>query len=238
MRLATFNIRHGAPSRGYRGDPDRVAAACASLNADVLALQEVDRGVGRSGHADLPAVIAEATAMNVVFAQTMPFRGGQYGNALLVRGEIDDVEVLPLGGGYRFWVKREPRNAILARGRLSRDDGRGLTVAATHLSTQRGASKQQLSQVVEALTRRGWPQVLMGDLNRANSEISGHPASDLIRFADGSDPTFPAIKPVLRIDHIAVNGITIDAVAAVRTAVSDHLALVADGRWVDEGVSR
>ena len=126
VRLATFNIRHGAPSRGYKGEPERVAAACASLAADVLALQEVDRGLARSGRADLAQVAADAAGMEVVFAQTMPLRGGQYGNALLVRGEIEDVEIVRLPGGYRFWVRREPRNAIVATARLSMtsDDGR------------------------------------------------------------------------------------------------------------------
>ena len=49
-----------------------------------------------------------------------------------------------------------------------------------------------------------------------------------IDFVDGGEPTFPAVKPVLRIDHIAVNGLTVEAVNAVRFPVSDHLALVVD----------
>jgi endonuclease/exonuclease/phosphatase family metal-dependent hydrolase len=234
VRLATFNIRHGAASRGYRGDPERVAAACASLAADVLALQEVDRGLSRSGRADLARVAADAAGMEVVFAQTMPLRGGQYGNALLVRGSIADVEVVRLPGGYRFWVRREPRNAIVATARLGGDGGRdgeggvAVSVAATHLSTQRWASREQLSRAVSALTSRPEPHVLLGDLNRTNGEIAGHPAARLIQFVDGAEPTFPALKPILRIDHIAVNGLTVDAVNAVRFPVSDHLALVAD----------
>jgi endonuclease/exonuclease/phosphatase family metal-dependent hydrolase len=233
VRLATFNIRHGAPTRGYRGDPERVAAACASLAADVLALQEVDRGVARSGRADLAAVAGEASGMEVVFAQTMPFRGGQYGNALLVRGSIDDVEVVRLAGGYRFWVRREPRNAIVATARLARDDMRPVSVAATHLSTERWASRAQLSQVARALTERPRPHVLLGDLNRTNGEVAAHPVADLIRFVDGGDPTFPAIKPVLRIDHIALNGLIVTSVAAVRLPISDHLALVVDAERPD-----
>jgi endonuclease/exonuclease/phosphatase family metal-dependent hydrolase len=230
VRLATFNIRHGAPSRGWRGDADRVAAACAALAADVLALQEVDRGIPRSGRADLARVAADAAGMEMVFAQTMAFRGGQYGNALLVRGEIEDVEVVRLSGGYRFWVRREPRNAIVATARLADDDHAGVTVSvgATHLSTQRWASRGQLTEVAKALTARPQPHVLMGDLNRTNVEVAGHPATRLIGFVDGAEPTFPSVKPVLRIDHIALNGLIVEAVNAVRFPVSDHLALVAD----------
>ncbi|MGH9118818.1 MAG: endonuclease/exonuclease/phosphatase family protein [Acidimicrobiales bacterium] len=233
MRLATFNIRHGAPTRGYRGDAERVAAACASLAADVLALQEVDRGVARSGRADLAALAGEASGMQVVFAQTMLFRGGQYGNALLVRGSVDDVEVVRLPGGHRFWVRREPRNAIVATARLARDDRKAVSVAATHLSTQRWASRAQLTQVATALTERPRPHVLLGDLNRTNGEVAGHPAAGRIRFVDGGEPTFPAVKPVLRIDHIALNGLLVTSVAAVRLPISDHLALVVDAEWSD-----
>jgi endonuclease/exonuclease/phosphatase family metal-dependent hydrolase len=228
VRLATFNIRHGAPSRGYRGDPELVAAACATLAADVLALQEVDRGLSRSARADLARVAADAAGMDVVFAQTMPLRGGQYGNALLVRGSIDDVEVVRLPGGYRFWVRREPRNAIVVTARIAGHDDIALSVAATHLSTQRWASRSQLTEAVRTLTARPEPHVLLGDLNRTNGEIAGHPATKLIGFVDGAEPTYPALKPVLRIDHIAVNGLTVDAVNAVRFPMSDHLALVAD----------
>jgi endonuclease/exonuclease/phosphatase family metal-dependent hydrolase len=205
-----------------------VAAACAVLGADVLALQEVDRGVPRSGRADLARLAADAAGMNVVFAQTMSLRGGQYGNALLARGEIDDVEIVRLPGGYRFWVRREPRNAIVATVRLADHDGFAVSVAATHLSTQRWASRGQLTEVAKALTSRPPPHVLLGDLNRTNGEIGNHPAARLVGFADGREPTYPALKPVLRIDHIAVNGLTVAAVNAVRFPVSDHLALVAD----------
>src|SRR4051812_25868552 len=60
MRLATFNILHGRSMSDDRVDVDRLAAAVATLDADVLALQEVDRDQPRSHLADLTAVAAEA----------------------------------------------------------------------------------------------------------------------------------------------------------------------------------
>ena len=62
MRLATFNILSGRAPADDRVDPDRFAAVVRELDADVLALQEVDRGQARSGYADLTAVAAEAMA--------------------------------------------------------------------------------------------------------------------------------------------------------------------------------
>ena len=58
MRLATFNILHGRSPVDDRVDVDRFAAAVRSLDADVLALQEVDRNQPRSANADLTAVAA------------------------------------------------------------------------------------------------------------------------------------------------------------------------------------
>jgi endonuclease/exonuclease/phosphatase family metal-dependent hydrolase len=224
VRLATFNLKHGAPAHGTRGDPLKTAEACASLAADVLALQEVDVGVPRSAGADLPAAIAEACGMEVVFAETMPLRGGRYGNALLVRGEIDDVDILHLRGGRRFFVQREPRNAILATAHV---DGAELRVAATHLAVQRSASRRQLAKVCGVLLANPRPVALLGDLNRTPAEVASTVGTDGLVFADGP-ASFPALKPVLRIDHIGVAGLEIRAVEVRRLAVSDHLALIVE----------
>jgi endonuclease/exonuclease/phosphatase family metal-dependent hydrolase len=60
VRLVTWNVLHGCSPDDGRVDLDRFAAAVRSLDADVLALQEVDRGQARSQGADLAAVAAEA----------------------------------------------------------------------------------------------------------------------------------------------------------------------------------
>jgi endonuclease/exonuclease/phosphatase family metal-dependent hydrolase len=237
LRLATFNIKHGAPARDYRGDPVAVAEACADLQADVLALQEVDDGVPRSGLADLAAAVARATGMEMVFAPTMRLRGGRYGNALLVRGEIEAHEVVKLkgarwlqgrrGGGRVFPVWREPRNAILATVRVG---GHRLSVAATHLATQPKISKKQLSQVAARLQRMPEPWVLLGDLNRTTDQVLADPVLAAMELVRGS-PTFPAWRPRRTIDHIAARGLALGdaSVKAVRSPrVSDHLALVVD----------
>src|SRR3954464_10207054 len=60
MRLATFNILHGRSTHDGVVDLDRLRDCVRSLDADVLALQEVDLEQPRSGMADLTAVAAEA----------------------------------------------------------------------------------------------------------------------------------------------------------------------------------
>lgn len=67
VRIATFNLLHGQPLRDGRPVPYPADAAEAplfdaitALDADVLALQEVDRFQERSGHTDQAAVAARA----------------------------------------------------------------------------------------------------------------------------------------------------------------------------------
>jgi endonuclease/exonuclease/phosphatase family metal-dependent hydrolase len=61
MRLATFNVLHGLSPGDGAVDVERLQAAVRLLRADVLGLQEVDRGQPRSHGLDLVARAAEAT---------------------------------------------------------------------------------------------------------------------------------------------------------------------------------
>ena len=161
--------------------------------------------------------------MSVVFGPTMKIRGGQYGNALLVRGEIEGHEVAELAGASGI----EPRNAILATARIG---GQRLSVAATHLATQSDIGKKQLSQAIGKLQGMPEPWVLMGDLNLTTDDVLADPLLESMELV-GGPPTHPAWRPRRRIDHIAIRGLTLDAdsVQTVRSRhVSDHIALVAD----------
>ena len=61
MRVATWNIRHGRPQRGFASNR-RLADGVRALDVDVLAVQEAERHVIRSWFADQPALIARAAA--------------------------------------------------------------------------------------------------------------------------------------------------------------------------------
>ncbi|MEN3314229.1 MAG: hypothetical protein V7605_463 [Acidimicrobiaceae bacterium] len=60
MRLATFNLLHGRALDGSVASLHDLLLACTSLRADVLCLQEVDRGQARSGGVDQTAAVADA----------------------------------------------------------------------------------------------------------------------------------------------------------------------------------
>jgi endonuclease/exonuclease/phosphatase family metal-dependent hydrolase len=216
VRLATYNIQHGRRPDG-EVDIDLLARSCAAMDADVLGLQEVDVNLRRSHDADTAAAIAEACGTAFVFGEAIAIRGGKYGNALLVRGTIDEVEVLPI-------PDPEPRSAILARARL--DGGAVLSVATTHLGL-RGAAADELPLVLDAMRRRPGPRVVMGDFNLDPSDVEPMAvAAGFERVSSGE--TWPAKRPRRTIDHVLLDGLQATAAVGAPLPVSDHLALVVE----------
>src|SRR5262249_7003846 len=84
FRVMTYNIHHG---EGLDGKIDllRIADVIKREGADIVALQEVDKGVERTARRDLPAELAELTGMSCVFSNNFHYQGGEYGNAVLTR---------------------------------------------------------------------------------------------------------------------------------------------------------
>ena len=155
IRVATFNVHHCEGIDG-RLDIERVADVIERTGADLVALQEVDRGMDRSGGVDQPAELERLTGMNVTFHATLHRGTGEYGLAMASRD----------GGPFLF--KKLPRVADEEpRGYLV-GDFRGVTVLATHLSLQRTPRARQTAALIEALDRYGGPFVLLGDLNQSS----------------------------------------------------------------------
>jgi endonuclease/exonuclease/phosphatase family metal-dependent hydrolase len=226
LRVATFNIRHGARSDGII-DHEALVEDCRSLGADVLALQEVDRGRARSDRVDQSALVGRALGHHAVYGPVLRRSdGGHYGNALLTSGPLHDVELMQLPRPS----SREPRGAIFATAEFQ---GMRFSVVATHLQHHPAALRHlpaeaavQLTALAHALRDWPWPRVLLGDLNldtpRAHALLV-----DARYQVRASEPTFPADEPRLTLDHVAVDGFDIVDVEVVATTVSDHRALVA-----------
>jgi endonuclease/exonuclease/phosphatase family metal-dependent hydrolase len=231
LRVVTFNIRHAAPKDSYRGLPDRLAESCAALEADVLALQEVDVGVPRSGRTNLAAIAADACGMDYYFAKARKHAyRGQYGNALLVRGSITDVEVVRLSGDHRHAVRlgpivvkpfREPRNAIIATASVG---VARIAVATGHFAADSTARRAQLTTAAERLVAREPPHVLLGDFNV--------PWPQAAEWLQPYDLTLAEarLEPARQvgIDHVAVRGLEVLHVETRWLAISDHPAKIVD----------
>jgi endonuclease/exonuclease/phosphatase family metal-dependent hydrolase len=223
VRLATFNIHHGTVGKHGPVDPRRLGEVCAELDADVLGLQEVDLGTYRAGGADLAGAVAAACEMTHVFGRSRWYPGGAYGNALLVRGDIEQWSVteLPQHPAWRFW--QEPRTVLQASVRVA---GHALSVAVTHLAVAQPVNGPQLDRVLELVAHRPRPLVVMGDLNRFPSTVRpAAQAAGLTYVAHAST----CLVPPLVIDHVLVSpDLAVGRVEVRPTPMSDHAALLVD----------
>lgn len=220
MRVVTWNIQIGRPNPDGPPDIGRVVDCLASLDADVHALQELDRGQLRSGRVDQPAVIAGAVDGQVAFAPTVRRGGGDYGIGLVVRGDILATDVVPLSG------TREPRALLIADVEVG---GRRWAVGCTHLSRHRKLARRQLLRVFDALATHAGPRVLVGDLNLTPAEVLPWSTAEGYHLVDGS-PTHSTRQAEVtrRIDHVLLSGATATSATVHRFPVSDHRAVSAD----------
>ena len=249
VRLVTFNTHHGVGDDA-RHDLPRLATLLASVDADVICLQEVDRRFGeRSEDVDQALLLSRALDMQLAWGPALdrgPAEGAggdgprrQYGNALLSRLPIliSDVHELPGSG--------EPRSALRTMVEL---DGGALWVTATHLTTRSAEERAaQVGSLAGLHTDAMETGVLVGDFNTTPDA----PELDALRqrFTDAwqlararddqagwrfwqrdAGMTHPARSPHRRIDQVWVSSGVAVAGAYVLDAegASDHLPVVVD----------
>lgn len=231
LRVATYNI-HRCRGLDRRTRPERIAAVLATIDPDIVALQEViGPGLTGPGHAER---LGAALGMGWVMSPTRELRRHQFGNAMLSRYPIRDHAQHDLS-----WKTCEPR----ASQRVAIDLGLGrvINVYNVHLGTALLERRYQAARLASWIqTRRGGPKLVLGDFNEwsrglATDELARHLRSvDLYRHLKRRR-TYPGFFPVLHLDHIYFWGdIEVKRVELPRTRLamvaSDHLPLVADVR--------
>lgn len=250
MRVATFNILNGRVPADQHVDPSGLDTAVRSLDADILALQEVDQNQHRSGFSDLTSVAAEAmgaphhrfvAAIHGSPGATWVAATGEeqpdsaaYGVALLsrypVKGwQVIRLEPVPVAVPMRFrgrrrpyLVRDEPRVAVIAT--IESPVGE-VSVVCTHLSFIPWWNVRQLRKVVRATTDDHGPAILMGDLNMGPERAARMTGMR----AAASHPTFPAGVPQEQLDHILIRGsLRASSSDAPAMPISDHRALWAE----------
>jgi len=229
LRVMTYNIR--AADYGLDG----IIATLREGEADIIALQEVDKLVRRTGRVDQPEKIARSLRMNYVFRKHFSYQGGKFGLALLSRYQIDHVE--------RVKVRRS--NLILLKARVHTPE-RPVRVIVVHFhptnpldkditkKENNAARLREAKRAFEIASTHDTPFLIMGDFN----SNSGSPAyglfaekfQDCCRVGGGLwEKTWPAKFPITRIDYIwASRHFRVLRCRTLRSSASDHLPVVAE----------
>jgi endonuclease/exonuclease/phosphatase family metal-dependent hydrolase len=231
LRIATYNI-HRCRGLDGRTRPERIAAVIQSLDADVVACQEVlGGGPHGGGHAE---ALGAALGMGWVLTPARQLRGHQFGNAVFSR-----LPIVQHFGQDLTWKTCEPR-------RLQRVDvsvaGYVLRVYNVHLGTAILERRHQARRLAEIVTDRhvSGPKLVLGDFNEWMKGLTTTLLSEKLNSVDLRDHmrrrrTYPGLFPILHLDHIYYAGrLEILRIEVPRTRAaliaSDHLPLVADVR--------
>ena len=155
MRIASFNIHHGADVQMKMGI---LGKDIADIGADIAGLQEIDQFVKRSGNQDTLALISEAAGLpNKGFSRGIDLQGGAYGTALISRYPILSFSVTMLESGTA--EQRSLGHAVLDV------DGRKVHFINTHLSLGGAENRAPQFAQIAAELPADEPWIVTGDFN-------------------------------------------------------------------------
>ena len=224
----TYNIHVGV-GMDKKLDLQRIADVINKEKPDLVGLQEVDRGVKRTEGKDEIAELAAMTKMEFAFAPNLDYQGGKYGVAILSRLPIRKTV------HFMFANKREAER----RGMLEIEidlDGKLVTFVTTHLDYQYEDGRLfETDQLLKFLLDTNGPVIVVADLNDTPDggayKQMDIPFDDawIASKAKGDGFSYPADKPVKRIDHIFYRGhVRAKKAWVVETLASDHVPVVAE----------
>ena len=231
LRVATYNI-HRCRGLDGRTNPARVADVIRSIEADVIALQEVvGAGPSSQGHAE---ELGALLGMGWVMAPARHLRGALFGNVVLSRLPIRNHSQYDLS-----WKTCEPRCCQRVDIAIDHDT---LHLYNVHLGTAFLERRYQAARLTAFVhdKRVGTPKVVLGDFNEwmrglATTMLNERLQSIDLRSHLKRRKTYPGVFPVLHLDHIYYEG-TVEVVklelprTRLSMMASDHLPLVAELR--------
>jgi len=220
LTVASYNT-HSGIGVDRRFDAQRIADVIGELNADIVALQELEFHT----HANMLDILRERSGLHAIAQRTFARDSGAFGNGLLSRWPVTSSAMIDLS-----LPGREPRGAIDA---TLACDGIPLRVIATHLGLRPAERAEQARRLTAAIGNAGVPTLLAGDINEW---LMPRRALRLLhaRFGESpARPTFPSLAPMIALDRIwtapasLLRCIYVHRSRLARRA-SDHLPLVAE----------
>ena len=172
-------------------DFDRIASVINEMNADAIAIQELDSATIRSGGIVVLDELAKRTNMYASFNGSIEFQGGEYGNGILTKEKPLRKDAIALPG------REEKRSLIIV-------ELKDFVLCGTHMSLNEEDRQSSVELIQEYTNKYGSkPVFLVGDLNASpdSNEIITL-SKNWTMLNDPSQPTFPSDNPEVTIDYL------------------------------------
>ncbi len=230
LRVLTYNIHHGEGTDG-KVDLERIAKVISAQQPDLVALQEVDNRTKRTGGVDQTLELAKLTELHGRFAKQIDYEGGEYGQAVLSKFPIADLQIHVLPGR----PEREQRIVGVAKIRIHDLE---VNFATTHLHhARRDLRLEQAVELNRLFQMQKLPSIVVGDTNAVPAEETTIELAKQWLLTRGEHAgtgklwTFPSIHPTKQLDYIAARPIAdwrlVEVQVIEEQLASDHRPLLA-----------
>lgn len=202
LKILCYNIHHANPPGEDEStiDLEAIAKVINDSDADLVALQEVDVQVPRSGEVDQAAELAKQTNRHHYFAKGIDLQGGEYGVAILSKKPFLSTE------SYLLPMPETSEQRVIAIVGTETNSGRRVDFSTSHFDLK-PLNKIANAQFVKDLAeQRKVPLIFTGDLNATpDSEPIQLLDQQFVRSQTEEGSTFPQINPDREIDYIMVS---------------------------------
>ena len=192
-RLLCYNVRNCMGLDGVQ-DFERVAKIITDVDAEAVAIQELDSMTTRYPGKDVLGELAALTGMHPTFVPSIDYKGGKYGIGMLTKEKPISYRRVPLP------CRSEPRSLLIV-------ELQDYYYCCTHLSLHEEDRITSAGIIVEEFSKLDKPALLAGDFN-------ADPTSEFMKImgehfhvfkkTDGEGFTFRADKPFSEIDYICL----------------------------------
>ena len=231
LRVLCYNIHYGQGNDGEY-NLQRLANVINTVKPDLVALQEVDVGVKRSGRLHEVKILGELTNLKSYFGPTQHYEGGLFGNAVLTNLPVESVLIQPLP-----YTEATPEVTTYPRGAISvivaLPNGERLNFISTHFQHNVEADRVEEAKAINQLFAiDNKTTILAGDMN-------AEPGSEPIRILEekwenaidsAAAPSAPSVNPRSRIDYVFHRGESLKMISSEVIAepmASDHCPVLA-----------
>ena len=231
LRVMSYNIRHAnPPSNKGVVELETIANVIRKESVDLVALQEVDVNIARSGNVNQAKALAGLLGMHYYFAKAIDFGGGDYGVAILSRYPLTDTRKVALPEE----AEAQAEDRVLALATVQLPGGQLVRFGSTHLDVLSSANRLQQVQTINAIAKsEQMPFILAGDLNDLPDSPALAALDETFQRTCQSNcaPTFPQDQPDRIIDYIVFSRasklMVVSQHVVPESYASDHRPVVA-----------